>query len=239
MVGLRAVFGDLAIDSDAWEVRLRGARVELTPTEFQILLVLAAHRGQVVAGDALVRSVWGDGWFGDDNNLAVHVSKLRRKLGESGVRQRYIRTIRGVGYRFDPGNEREEHPSRVLRACDDLARHPHAVQVSTDGLLRVVSVRPAHARVLGFESRDLLGKYFPVVHRHPWLDHGSALEGVGTLISSGIREWRARHVVQRADGTSVQADLATCIDVDEGGCLAQLRFVIVELDSSSGGGGDW
>jgi DNA-binding response OmpR family regulator len=50
----------------------------------------------------LVRLVWGDGWFGDDNNVAVHVSKLRRKLGESGLHPRFIRTVRSVGYRFDP-----------------------------------------------------------------------------------------------------------------------------------------
>lgn len=55
------------------------------------------------------------------------------------------------------------------------------------------------------------------------------------LIASGVREWTARHVVLRADGTSVHADVATCIEVDGEGRLAELRFVLVERDEEGGG----
>ena len=95
-------YGDLCIDVSAWEVRVGDRIVNLTKTEFEILFALATAPRKVVTHDDLTRRVWGDGWFGDDGNLAVHISKLRRKLGESGPSQRLIRTIRGVGYRFDP-----------------------------------------------------------------------------------------------------------------------------------------
>lgn len=95
-------YGDLIVNVSAWEVRVGERIVNLTKTEFEILVALAGAPRKVVTHDDLTRTVWGDGWFGDDGNLAVHISKLRRKLGESGLSQRLIRTIRGVGYRFDP-----------------------------------------------------------------------------------------------------------------------------------------
>ena len=94
--------GDLRLAPDAREVSRDGRDIDLTKTEFELLVVLATSPRKVVTHDDLTRRVWGDGWFGDDGNLAVHISKLRKKVGESGPFQRHIRTIRGVGYRFDP-----------------------------------------------------------------------------------------------------------------------------------------
>ena len=236
---LQATFGDLVIDGLAWEVRLGGTVIDLTRTEFEILLALASRPRQVLSDGELTRSVWGDGWFGDDNNLAVHVSKLRRKLGESGLRPRFIRTVRGVGYRFDPGPA----PDQVLRdcepACERLRRHPDAVDVRTDDLLRVVSVRPDDAPVFGFDPPHLLGRYFPLIGAHPWDDHEAALEGIRVLISRGVREWTARHLVRRVDGTLAQADIATCLTVDGAGRLEELHLVLVERgwDIGEAGGG--
>lgn len=225
---LQATFGDLVIDGLAWEVRLGGTVIDLTRTEFEILLVLASRPRQVISDGELTFAVWGDGWFGNDNNLAVHVSKLRRKLGESGLRPRFIRTVRGVGYRFDPGPSPDQIMGGSEPACERLSRHPDAVDVRTDDRLRVVSVRPDDAPVLGFDPRHLLGRYFPVVGEHPWDDHEAALEGIQVLISSGVREWTARHVVRRADGALAQADFATCLTVDGAGRLEELHFVLVE-----------
>lgn len=243
MADLQAIFGELVIDGPAWEVRLRGTAIDLTRTEFEILMVLASRPHRVVTDDEIVRAVWGDGWFGDENNLAVHVSKLRGKLGESGLRPRYIRTVRGVGYRFDPdpvpgyggeGSARE-------RGYEGMRNYVGAIEVRTDGQLRVVSIEPMDALILGHDPRDLLGRYFPVVSGHPWDDHASALEAMKVLISTGVREWTARHVVMRADGSQLHADVATRIDVDAEGGLVALRFVLVErdgvvADSGEGGG---
>lgn len=239
MRDLEGRFGDLVIDRPAWEVRLAGTPVDLTRTEFEILLVLASRPRHVVSDAEIVRAVWGDGWFGDNNNLAVHVSKLRGKLGESGQRPRYIRTVRGVGYRFDPDPGPVQHPgarrTAHVRPCLGMRGHPDSIEFRTDDLLRVVSIEPMGDRVLGHDPHDLLGRYFPVVDGYPWGSHESALEAIGILIASGVRDWTARHVVVTADGTPRHADVATCIDVDEQGRLVELRFVLVESDGRGGG----
>lgn len=230
MPDLQAIFGDLVIDGPAWEVRLGGRVVDLTRTEFEILVVLASRPRRVITNDEVIRAVWGDGWFGDENNLAVHVSKLRHKLGESGLRPRYIRTVRGVGYRFDPSEGADGGPVDPEPACEKLRRHPDAIDVRIDGHLRVTSIRPEDFPVLGFEPRLLLGRYFPVVGEHPWDDHASALAGIEVLIANGVREWSARHLVRRADGSLSQADVATCLTLDDQGRLAEMHLVLVERD---------
>ena len=165
MRDLQAAFGDLVIDGPAWEVRLRGTAIDLTRTEFEILLVLASQPRRVVTDDEIVAAVWGEGWFGDENNLAVHVSKLRHKLGESGLRPRYIRTVRGVGYRFDPQQVLVPGPADALatreHVCEGMLSAVGSIEVRTDGQLRVVSVEPVDAPVLGHDPGDLLGRYAP------------------------------------------------------------------------------
>jgi DNA-binding winged helix-turn-helix (wHTH) protein len=237
MSNFRAMFGDLVIDGPAWEARLNDTILGLTPTEFEVLMVLASRPRRVVAADEVVRRVWGDGWFGDDNNLAVHVSKLRRKLGESARSPRYIHTVRGVGYRFDPGADAAGHASAREADYQALLDHQEAVELRTDALLRVISIHPAGAPVLGYDPPDLLGRYLSEVADHPWGDHASALEGVQVLIASGIREWAARHVACRADGTRAHVDVATRLQVDDEGRLLDARFAIVERDRVAGGGG--
>jgi DNA-binding winged helix-turn-helix (wHTH) protein len=235
MSNFRAMFGDLVIDGSAWEARLNDTILGLTPTEFEVLMVLASRPRQVIAGDELVRLVWGDGWFGDDNNLAVHVSKLRRKLGESGQHPRFIHTVRGVGYRFDPGEDHASGGSVSTAEYEALRGFPGAVEVLTDGQLRVISVRPDEDPVLGFEPRQLLGRYFPVVDHDLWRDHASALDGIRVLISSGVREWSARHIARRADGARVHADTAACLQVDNVGQLQAMHFVILERGAVAAG----
>lgn len=239
MLDFQAEFGDLVIDGRAWEVYLNGELIDLTRTEFEILLFLASRPRRVVSDEELTRAVWGDGWFGDENNLAVHVSKLRRKLGESGLQPRFIRTIRGVGYRFDPGREAAASSPKLAPTYESLKALEGAVEVRTDAQLNVIATWPVGDRVLGFEPADLLGRYFPVIGDYPWSDHASALDGVQVLISSGVREWFSFHVVRRADGSLCQADFATRIEVDGRGQLQGLHFVLVERRwlSSDGGGG--
>jgi DNA-binding winged helix-turn-helix (wHTH) protein len=138
MRDLQATYGELDIDARAWEARLGGAVVDLTRTEFEILALLASRPREVVTDEEITREIWGHGWFGDDNNLAVHVSKLRRKLGESGSQPRYIRTVRGVGYRFEPGRD------SALSADGPCRIHPsalHAVDIITLGGVREWTAR--------------------------------------------------------------------------------------------------
>jgi DNA-binding response OmpR family regulator len=80
----------------------RGAEeLELTPKEFDLLHVLLEQAGRVVHRDELMRRVWDEHWFGSTKTLDVHVSSLRRKLGDDPASPRYLTTVRGVGLRFE------------------------------------------------------------------------------------------------------------------------------------------
>jgi len=99
--GLRH-FGDLTVDPGAREVRLHGNLIELTKIEFDILDLLSDNPRRTYERGQLMKSIWGGDWHGDDHVIDVHMGNLRKKLGESAGEQRFIRTVRGVGYRFDP-----------------------------------------------------------------------------------------------------------------------------------------
>ncbi|HUY58553.1 MAG TPA: response regulator transcription factor [Solirubrobacteraceae bacterium] len=92
--------GDLEIDPGAREVRRSGEPIELTKIEFDLLDVLSAEPRVVFAREQLLERVWGADWFGDDHVVDVHIANLRAKLGDDPRAPRYVRTIRGVGYRI-------------------------------------------------------------------------------------------------------------------------------------------
>lgn len=92
--------GGLEIDLSRHEVRLDGSPVDLTPREFDLITYLAARPGQAIARAELRREVWRQP-YGGEQTVNVHLSWLRRKLGETADAPRYLHTIRGVGVRFD------------------------------------------------------------------------------------------------------------------------------------------
>jgi len=94
-------FGRLMVDPVAREVKVDGEDVELTKIEFDILDLLSSSPRRTFTREQLLVQVWGE-WFGDDHVIEVHMGKLRKKLGESASQPRHIRTLRGVGYRFEP-----------------------------------------------------------------------------------------------------------------------------------------
>jgi DNA-binding response OmpR family regulator len=93
--------GDLELDPAAREVRVEGRVVELTRIEFDLLDALSARPRVALSRAQLLERVWGPSWFGDDHVVDVHMSKLRQKLGDDPRAPRYVRTVRGVGYRLD------------------------------------------------------------------------------------------------------------------------------------------
>ncbi|MDG6103935.1 response regulator transcription factor [Dactylosporangium aurantiacum] len=95
--------GPLHISPAAREVRLDGEVVALTPTEFDLLATLAAHPSTVLSRGQLIRAVWGPAWVGDERMIDVHVRNLRRKLGDDAAAPRFVRTVRGAGYRIGTG----------------------------------------------------------------------------------------------------------------------------------------
>jgi DNA-binding response OmpR family regulator len=105
------VIGELRIDHAAREITLRGRPVDLTPREFDLLSYLASRVGAVVTRRELLTQVWRQPYGGPDDTLDVHVSWLRRKLGESASNPRYLHTIRGVGLKLAaPRDEPEPEP---------------------------------------------------------------------------------------------------------------------------------
>lgn len=95
--------GPLQIDLAGHEARLAGELLLLTRTEFDILATLAGQPKMVLTRRQLVDAVWGDNWVGDERLVDVHVGHLRRKLGDNPNQPRFIRTVRGVGYRIGGG----------------------------------------------------------------------------------------------------------------------------------------
>jgi DNA-binding response OmpR family regulator len=100
----RVVVGDLVIDPVAREVHLEGREVVLNRKEFDLLFALASRVGEVVTRPKLLAEVWQLPWGGADRTVDVHLSWLRRKLGETAAEPRYLQTVRGVGIKLvDPG----------------------------------------------------------------------------------------------------------------------------------------
>src|SRR5215217_9791780 len=96
-------FGDLSIDPAAREVRRGPDQVELTRLEFDLLDALSERPRMVLSRRQLLERAWGSDWVGDEHLVEVHIANLRRKLGDDPHNPRYIRTVRGVGYRMGPG----------------------------------------------------------------------------------------------------------------------------------------
>ncbi len=94
------VVGGLRVDQVAREVTLDGVPIELTPREFDLLSYLASRAGAVVSRRELMTQVWRLPFGGAEDTVDVHLSWLRRKLGESAQQPRYLHTIRGVGVKL-------------------------------------------------------------------------------------------------------------------------------------------
>jgi DNA-binding response OmpR family regulator len=96
--------GELLVDRRGRQVTYAGRAVELSPKEFDLLAYLAARPGAVVSKRELLSEVWQLPYGGSDKTVDVHLSWLRRKLGESGAEPRLLQTVRGVGVRLaEPG----------------------------------------------------------------------------------------------------------------------------------------
>ena len=85
------------IDTRSYEVTLDGRPIELARKEFELLLALARRAGEVVTKRDLLGEVWQQAWGGSDRTVDVHLSWLRRKLGETAAAPQYLHSVRGVG----------------------------------------------------------------------------------------------------------------------------------------------
>ncbi|OAB45593.1 response regulator transcription factor [Paenibacillus antarcticus] len=93
--------GGLTIDPEQRTVTLYGEDIILTPKEFDILYLLAGHSRKVFSAENIFEHVWGEAYFESGNTVMVHIRTLRKKLGEDKTKNKWIKTIWGVGYTFN------------------------------------------------------------------------------------------------------------------------------------------
>ncbi|MHB1535491.1 MAG: winged helix-turn-helix domain-containing protein [Acidimicrobiales bacterium] len=93
--------GDLRLDADRHEVRLRHSDISLPLKEFELLELLMANAGRVLTRETLIDRVWGPHYVGDTKTLDVHIKRLRAKVENDPSRPSRITTIRGLGYKFE------------------------------------------------------------------------------------------------------------------------------------------
>lgn len=94
-------FEEIEIDGSAMQLRIKGELVTTTATEFRLLDYLARHPGRVFSRDHLLDAVWGDARFVTPRSVDVYVRRIREKIEEDAETPRYLKTMRGAGYRFE------------------------------------------------------------------------------------------------------------------------------------------
>jgi DNA-binding response OmpR family regulator len=94
-------FEAIEIDANAMQLRVKGELVTTTATEFRLLDYLARHPGRVFSRDHLLDAVWGDARFVTPRSVDVYVRRIREKIEEDAETPRYLKTMRGAGYRFE------------------------------------------------------------------------------------------------------------------------------------------
>ncbi|MGB4505100.1 MAG: response regulator transcription factor [Syntrophaceticus sp.] len=98
-------FGDMVIYPEKYEVQRRGEDVELTPREFELLLFLCQNAGLVLSREHILERVWDYDYYGDTRVVDVHIRHLREKIELDPSNPIYIKTVRGVGYKFQQPEE--------------------------------------------------------------------------------------------------------------------------------------
>ena len=97
--------GPVRLEPARREASLESEPLDLTRKEFELLELLMSEAGNVISRERLIDEVWDTNWYGSTKTLDVHVSSLRRKLGDDSQNPRFIHTVRGVGFRFASADE--------------------------------------------------------------------------------------------------------------------------------------
>ncbi len=93
--------GELTLDTKKFTLQKNGEDIQLTPTEFKILSTLMEKPGRVFTKAQIYERINGEYFENDDNTMMVHISKLREKLGDDSKRPKYLKTVRGLGYKIE------------------------------------------------------------------------------------------------------------------------------------------
>ncbi len=96
----RITLHDLVIFPQKYEAFLKGKQIYLTPKEFELLELMVKNKGKVLDRNLLLNRIWGYNYYGDTRIVDVHISNLREKIEDNSAKPEYIKTVRGVGYKF-------------------------------------------------------------------------------------------------------------------------------------------
>ena len=108
-------FGDLQVYPERFEVFLEEETLDFTPKEFELLVYLLENKNRVLTRDQLLSAVWNYDFAGDTRIVDVHISHLRDKIEENSRKPKFIKTIRGLGYKFEePKNNEITNESFIL-----------------------------------------------------------------------------------------------------------------------------
>lgn len=98
----KLLFKGLTIDLDGRNVYVDENKVDMTPKEYDLLVYMAKNKNRALTREQLLRDIWGYDFYGDDRTIDTHIKMLRSNLGPY---RDYVVTMRGIGYKFEPGNE--------------------------------------------------------------------------------------------------------------------------------------
>lgn len=203
------IFDGLMIELAARRIVVGDAEVHLTRSEFDLLVLLATNHGVVLTPAQLFESLWGTPWVGDGHAIEVQISRLRAKLGESSRQQRFIRTVRGVGYRFD-----------AMSRERDVVLH-------YDSQMRVIDVEPADQTFFGWAPQDVIGRFFTLAAGPlAELDQTESVRLMRALAAMGPATSSIPYEVRCADGSIVLRTALVEIFKDEHGEFAGARTTV-------------
>lgn len=167
----------LSVDVPAREAVLDGQVLTLTKTEFDLLAKLSASPRAVITFDMLMNVIGNGAWYSDTHAVQVHMSRLRQKLGESGTEPRFIHTVRGIGYRFEP-------EANTVHGAVGINQ---VFKLVYDHELILRSIEPDNRSLLGWEPSTIIDTFFMLtsveaIHS----DQEAALAFVRSLVAAGI-----------------------------------------------------
>lgn len=93
--------GDIVLDSYNISVKVRGEDIDLTSIEYGILKFLMENAGRILTKNQIFEAVWNEEFLSGDNTIMVHISRLREKIEEDSRNPKYLKTVRGLGYKFE------------------------------------------------------------------------------------------------------------------------------------------
>lgn len=188
----------LVLDESSREVLLNGCPVELTRTEFDVLAQLYRNPRRVLTPDALLSHLWNSAFADHAHPIEVYIHRLRKKLGENGKSAKYIHTVRGVGYRFEP---------------DGSTRNFVTLVYERSGVLR--EVRTTSTDVWGWPIHEIIGSYFNPGPAEVLTHFVRLLTMIESLEAAGVTRIHLSSVIQRRDLTTFPAEVLVRLECNE------------------------